>query len=285
MDHAEFNLTAKDGSSLFGQRWQPENEVKAVVCLVHGVGEHSGRYAHVAAAFAQAGIALVTIDLYGHGKSDGKRGCIPDYDDFSGYIDLLIASARQTYPGKPLFLYGHSMGGNLVLNYAMTRKPSIAGIIDSAGVLRTAFAPPAARLALARFMVKILPDLQLASELEQVALSRDPEVVRIYAGDPLVHDRLSPRLAMGMLSTGEWILAHPDQFPPIPLLVMQGTADRIVSPQASQQFATSLKGDVVYKPWEGLFHEIHNEPEKQAVLAYMIAWIEAHLSNGHDAIN
>ena len=124
MQHIEFTQQAPDGVQFYFQGWQPETPPKAVVCLVHGLGEHSGRYAHVAAALNDAGYALLGFDLRGHGKSGGPRGHTPSYETLMDDIGRLLAEAAQRYPGQPQFLYGHSLGGNLVLNYALRRKPA-----------------------------------------------------------------------------------------------------------------------------------------------------------------
>jgi acylglycerol lipase len=277
MNHSEFALKTKDGLTLYSQAWQPDTAPRAVICLIHGLGEHSGRYAHVAEAFNNAGLALAAMDLRGHGKSEGKRGHTPIYESFLDDIDLLLAFAVQRYPGAPRFLYGHSLGGNLVLYYALLRQPAIHGVIASAALLRTSFAPPAWKVPLGKMMNRIWPDFIMPNGLEQAALSRDPAVVQAYQRDPLVHDRISARLGIGFMQAGEYILNHASDFPPVPLLVMQGMDDRIVSAEANRQVASGVKGDVTFKPWDKLYHEIHNEPEKQMVLDFVISWINTHI--------
>jgi acylglycerol lipase len=277
MVHFDFTLTSH-GLQLFGQGWSTDTHPHAVVCLVHGLGEHSSRYAHMAKAFTNAGIAVLAMDLCGHGKSTGKRGFIGKYDFFLDDIDLLLIEARLRFPGVPLFLYGHSLGGNLVLYYAMRKRPQINGVIDSAGVLRLGFKPPASKIALAKIMKMVFPGFAMANELDRIALSHDKNVITAYNRDPLVHDRLSSALGLGFLESGEWLLAHAAEFPPIPLLVMHGSKDRITSPEASQQFASTAHGDVTYKSWEDLFHEIHNEPQKKEVFDFTINWINDHLN-------
>ena len=145
MQHIEFAQQAPDGVQFYFQSWQPETPAKAIACLVHGLGEHSGRYAHVGAALNVAGYALLGFDLRGHGKSGGPRGHTPSYETLMDDIGRLLAEARQRYPGQPQFLYGHSLGGNLVLNYALRRKPGLAGVIATSPAIRTATPPPAAR--------------------------------------------------------------------------------------------------------------------------------------------
>lgn len=262
-----------DGLPLVGRCWEPAGEPRAVVCLVHGLGEHCGRYAHVAAALTDGGYTVLACDKRGHGRSGGKRGFIPSYDTLMADIDLLLAQAAARFPGKPRFLYGHSLGGNEVINYALRRKPALAGVVSTSPGLRTAFKPPAAQLAAGRLMNRLWPAFTLPNGLELAALSRDPAVVAAYQADPLVHDRLSARLGIELLQSGEWAIAHAAEFP-VPLLLMHGTADRLTSHEASQQFA-SQASNCTLKLWEGLYHETHNEPEKGEVLGFVVDWLQA----------
>ncbi|OIO94528.1 MAG: lysophospholipase [Anaerolineae bacterium CG2_30_64_16] len=275
MKHFEFNWRTADGLRLYAQAWEPDTTPAAVVCLVHGLGEHGGRYAHVAAALTAAGYALLGFDLRGHGKSEGPRGHAPSYDILMDDIGRLLDEAAARYTDKPRFLYGHSLGGNLVINYSLRRKPDLAGVIATGPALRTATPPPAWKLALGKILYKIQPGMQMANGLDRDGLARDPAVVRAYASDPLVHDRISARLALDMLQAGEWALAHATEFP-LPLLLVHGTADRLTSSKATQEFAAQAPGDVTLKLWEGFYHETHNEPEKAEVLGFMIDWLRAH---------
>jgi len=275
VNHFEFNWSTADDLKLYAQGWTPEAAPAGVVCLVHGLGEHSGRYAHVAAALTAADYALLGFDLRGHGKSEGLRGHTPSYDVLMDDIGRLLDEATAGYPARPRFLYGHSLGGNLVLNYSLRRKPGLAGVIATSPALRVATSPPAWKLILGRAMYKIMPGMQMANGLDRSGLARDPEVGRAYGSDPLVHDRISARLALDMLQAGEWALAHAAEFP-LPLLLVHGTADRLTSPRATQEFAARTSGDVTLKLWEGFYHETHNEPEKAQVLAFMIDWLQRH---------
>lgn len=272
MKLSDVNWTATDGLPLVGRCWEPAGEPRAVICLVHGLGEHCGRYGHVAAALNEAGYAVLACDKRGHGRSGGKRGVIPSYDALMDDIGLLLAQAEQRFPGKPRFLYGHSLGGNEVLNYALRRKPDLVGVIATSPGLRTAFKPPALQLAAGRLMNRLWPAFTLPNGLELAALSRDPAIIAAYQADPLVHDRLSARLGIELLRSGEWAIAHAAEFP-VPLLLMHGTADRLTSHQASQEFAAKAP-NCTLKLWEGLYHETHNEPEKADVIRFLIEWLK-----------
>jgi alpha-beta hydrolase superfamily lysophospholipase len=247
---------------------------KAVVVLVHGHGEHVGRYVHVAEAFIKAGYALSGFDLRGHGKSGGPRGHTSSYEALMDDIADFLAQVANRYPRLPLFLYGHSLGGNLVLNFILRRKPNVVGAIVTAPWLKLAFDPPAVQVTLARAMNKIAPGFTQNSKLDTTALSRDVQIVKAYDNDPLVHDKISARLYVGIYDSGLWAIEHASGIP-VPLLLMHGTADRLTSAQASRDFAERGGKKVTWRAWDGWYHEIHNEPEKAEVLKVMTTWMNA----------
>ena len=276
MKHFESNWQSKDGLSFYVQGWEPEKKPKAVVALLHGLGEHTGRYEHVGEAFNHAGYVLIGFDLRGHGKSGGARGHVQSYKAVMEDIADFIALVEKRYPGLPRFLYGHSMGGNLALNYCLRRKPNVAGVIATGTWLKLAFDPPALQVTLAKTISHIAPSFTQNSPLDTSALSHDQKVVDAYNTDPLVHSKISARLFVGIYESGLWALDHADEFS-VPLLLMHGTADRITSSAASAEFAKRASKIVTWHPWEGFYHEIHNEPEKAEVLKTMIGWLDAQL--------
>ena len=272
----ELAWQSKDGLRFFGQSWEPEGAPAAVVCLVHGIGEHGGRYAHVAHYLTCAGFALLTFDHRGHGRSDGRRGYIPSYDALLDDVDALLAQAAQRWPGRPRFLYGHSLGGGLVLNYALRRRPQIAGVVATSPWLRLASPPPAWKDRLAGLLDRVWPSYSEANGLDTGALARGPAVAQAYLRDPLVHNRTSARLYVSFRDAGAWALAHAAEFP-VPLLLMHGTSDRITSSQATAEFASKVPGACDLKLWEGFYHELHNEPEQLEALAAIVVWLRAHV--------
>jgi acylglycerol lipase len=285
LQHFDFTRRASDGLSLDFQGWEPENGPVAVVCLVHGLGEHTGRYAHVAAALTEAGYALLGFDLRGHGKSGGPRGHSPTRGAMFNDVDQLLAEAAARYPALPRFLYGHSMGGGRVLCHALgccsptKGHPDLAGVIATGPSLRTTTPQPGWKMAVGKVTYSLVPAMSMSNGLDRSGLSRDPQVVERYDSDPLVHDRVSARLGMDVIRNGECALARATQFP-VPLLLMHGSADRITSAEASREFAQRSNGKCTLKIWDGLYHEIHNEPEKQEVLEYMIRWMDEQRSGG-----
>ncbi|MCG3212206.1 MAG: Monoacylglycerol lipase [Anaerolineae bacterium] len=275
MTHATSGWRSPDGLQIFAQSWQPETAPRAVVCLVHGLGEHSSRYGHVARAFNRAGFCLTTFDLPGHGQSGGKRGHALTYAILLDNITTLLNRAAEDYPGLPCFLYGHSFGGNLALNYVLRRRPTLAGAIVTSPWLQLATEPPALQTRLLALADRVWPGLTFATRLDITAVSRDPNSVRAYQTDPLNHDRISVRLATEANRAGAWALAHAAEFTR-PLLLMHGSHDRITSHLASQEFARRAP-NCTFKLWDGLFHEPHNEPEQGEVIDFILNWIEARL--------
>jgi alpha-beta hydrolase superfamily lysophospholipase len=271
MIQSEFSWQSQDGLQFFGQEWRPEGGARAVVALIHGLGEHSGRYQHVADSFTQHGLGVVALDHRGHGRTGGKRGH-GSYDAILDDIQHLIQEAEKRYPGLPVILYGHSLGGALVLYYALKRRPQVKGVISTAPGLIPANAS-GGQIALAKIMSAIAPGFQIDNGLDVSGLSHDPETARAYTADPLVHPKISARLGLDLMQNGQWVIEHAAEFP-LPLLLLQGSADRLVNPAGARQFAAGLAGKVTYKVYDGWYHELHNEVEKETVLADMVAWID-----------
>lgn len=275
MNTQELEWQSADGLDIFARLWQPDASCKGVICLVHGLGEHGGRYPHIAHALTQAGYALLAPDLRGHGRSAGARGDAPSYAALLDDVSLLLTQAASRFPATSRFLYGHSLGGNLVLNYALRHPNGLAGVIASAPWLALAFAPPRVKLLLGRLLDKTLPHLTMSSGLNVHHLSHDPAVIAAYVNDPLVHDRISAQMGLALLDSGKWILEHAGDCQ-VPLLLMHGMEDRITSAEATARFATSVPGDCTHRCWEGLYHEIHNEAQCNSILITMISWLDAH---------
>jgi len=274
--YTQLAWNSPDGIAFYGQFWEPDTPPRAVVALVHGLGEHSGRYAHVAAALNEAGYAVMALDLRGHGKSTGQRGHFPSGEALLGDLDLFLGQVEARFPGRPRFLYGHSLGGILVLYYTLRRRPALAGVVATSSGLITALHQQKSKVALARILGTILPTLSMPSGLENAALSRDPEVAHIYGQDPLVHNQVTLRTGNILVEATRWTLDHAAEFP-LPLLLVHGSADRIAFPESSVQCAAPARGDCTLKVWEGLYHETHNEPEKEEVLGYTVEWLNKHL--------
>ncbi len=277
MQHQEYSWQTKDGLNIFGQEWKPDGKVKAAIALVHGLGEHSGRYSHVAEAFATQGFSLTGFDLRGHGKSDGVRGHAASYEALMSDISQNIELTRQHFPDVPVFLYGHSLGGNLTLYYCLTQKPDIKGAIVTSPGLGTAEPVPAIKLFLGKLMYKLAPATQMDNGLDRAGLSRDMDVERTYSADPLVHGKISARWALDMLNNGQYILSHAGEFP-LPLLLMVGSKDRLISAPLVRKLAQAIPiSNITFREWDGFYHELHNEPEKAQIFETMTNWISGEI--------
>jgi alpha-beta hydrolase superfamily lysophospholipase len=265
---------AKDGTPLYWQHWEPDGRRRATVCLCHGLGEHVGRYEHVARALTRARISLLGCDLRGHGRSGGPRGHTPSFHQILDDIGSLIERAGQ---GSPLFLYGHSLGGTIVVHYGLDRPASLKGVVATGPWLRLRNPIPAARRMLARVMAGIYPGFTQASGLNVQGLSRDPEVVRKYVQDPLVHDRISAMLGHSLILAGEAALDRGATFQ-LPVLLMHGEADPLTDPAATRLlFERMASRDKTLRIWPGLLHEIHNEPEQSEVIDLMVDWFASRI--------
>lgn len=266
-------LTAKDKLPLFTRAWKVENP-KAVIALIHGFGEHSGRYAHFADFFNKSGYSIYALDNRGHGKSEGKRGHTPKYETYLDDIEVFLDYVHAQNKNTEIYLYGHSMGGNLVLNYLLRRKPAVKGVIVTGPWIQLAFEPKPILVTMGKLMRSIVPTFTQSSGLQQEHISKDPKVVEAYKQDPLVHGNISAAASLGLLEAASFLNTYEGEVP-APLLIMHGDEDLLTSQPASEAFAKRLKGKVTYKKWEGLYHEIHNEPQQLAVFNYTLGWLEA----------
>ena len=247
---------------------------RAVIFLVHGMGEHAKRYAHVIEYFKNVNIATVAIDLRGHGNSEGQRGHMPSFDHMMHDLILSLAHVTNDYKGIPVILYGHSMGGNLILNYLLRNSDGIIGAIATGPYLRLGFDPPKWKVLLAKLSANIYPALSQPTGLERVALARSPQIIDEYENDPLVHDRMTASFFINIHQAGINAIARSKELE-IPILLMHGSEDRLTSPEGSKDFHANAGSNVTFHLLEGLYHEVHNEPEKNQVFKIQFEWIEA----------
>jgi len=265
-----------EGEKMFSQKWLTDGQTKAVVVLVHGLGEHIGRYNHVAKFLNQNQISVYGFDHRGHGKSSGKRGHIGSNQFFMSDIDHMIAEAKKENPEIPIFIYGHSLGGNMVLYYALSKKPAIKGVIATSPGLGTGEPVPPAKLLAAKILKTLVPAMTMDNGLDVNNLSHNPQVIKDYQEDPLVHPMISAKLATLMFSNGDWIIENASKFN-LPLLLLQGEKDHIVSLEKTKLFAEKVPASLItFKIFPGLYHEMHNEYEQDQVLSYILEWINQH---------
>ncbi len=278
MNELTFTTTnTADGLTLFGRSYMPDAP-KAVISLAHGLGEHSGRYAEMAAWLAEKKIGMNLVDLRGHGKSLGKRGVCDNIDLMHGDMEALLDYTRERQPDVPHFLMGHSMGGLLVLAYGLQHQPDgLAGVISQAPALKPFTQPPGIQLAILRMIRPIMPGFTANNGLDPTLVTKDQPAVSAYVADPLVHNRISVALALDLLRTGEWVLDKAADWH-LPLLLMHGGDDRITSRDASAEFARATGDRCRFETIPDGFHEIHNDPEREGVYRRIDGWIADQLS-------
>lgn len=271
--------TASDGQKLFTKIWGKPENAKACILLVHGLGEHIERYEHLAAAALARDYCLIGFDQRGHGQTEGKRGVIVSPKRFMADLDEMLGYAQSLTPDKPVFLYGHSLGALEVLYYSLTAKPDIAGVIATSPPLDTATTSKSQRF-LVGMLKKLLPNLTVPSQLSTNDLSRDPEIVKAYVNDPLVHDQVSVALGGFLIDGAEYILEHADEWQ-LPLYLAHGDADAICPYNGSKTFMGKVKVDapIRFKTIKGAYHETHNEPDKAIFISERLDWLDEQLKS------
>lgn len=275
MTHETEFMQGSDGNKLFTQWWRPNGDPAAVLVISHGYAEHSGRYAHVGEFFAGHGYLACALDHRSHGKSEGKDTCIDSFDQFLADLDLFIAASRKRAPGKPVFLLGHSMGGEIAIAYAIKYQPDLTGVLLSAPSIILGGDISPFMIKLAGFLGKVVPRLKTI-KLDAASVSRDPEVIARYDSDPLNYRGGVPaRTGAEMNRTIGFIGENLNRFA-LPCFLANGSADKLVSPEVSQLISERCSStDKTVKIYDGLYHEILNEPEKEQVMADMLAWMNA----------
>jgi len=263
--------------TLHGQYYEPK-EIKAVVVLVHGMGEYSRRYEQtVVPELLKQSFAVISYDQFGHGLSEGKKGDHPGYECILDGLEEVLNKAKSLFQSQPTFLYGHSMGGNVVINYVLRRENNLSGVIATSPFLKLAFKPPAWKMTFGKIIEKIYPSLTMPNELDVQALSKDQKEIQAYLNDPMIHDKVSTRFSLAFMKTGQWAIDHASSLKS-PMLLLHGTKDRITSHLASEEFAKNSNGKVDFRPVENGFHELHHDLERQMVLNIICDWIEKQIT-------
>lgn len=251
----------------------PPPIIKSVVVLVHGFGEHSGRYfTDIVPALLKMNTAVIGYDHIGHGNSGGKRGDCPSYGALLRLLHMVIAKVKALVPDTPIFLYGHSMGGNLVLNYGIRSKADLKGIVASSPYLKLAFAPPNWKMKLGKALLGIFPHITLSSGIEPAGMSRIPQEVEYYMKDPLVHDKISPMYSFPVMEAGEWAIENAAQLG-IATLLLHGTGDKITNYRATEQFHNNSSVSTL-KLIDGGYHELHKDTCSKEVILLITNWIK-----------
>lgn len=276
--HQNAHFESTKGLKLFEQSWIPDAP-KANVLIVHGLGEYSSRYTHVAEFLNKKNYAVYTYDHLGHGKSEGTRAFIPSIDTYKDDLLRMIHKIKADSAELPLFVLGHSMGGG-VLAYALaTSTLPIAGVISSAAALKPGDDISPLLIKLSSFLGWAFPKLPTL-KLDHTAISRDAEVVEKYNTDPMIfHGKIPARTGAQLMKAMKTIRKNASTIQ-TPILVLHGTADRLTNVEGSKEFFASISStDKQLKLYEGLFHEIMNEPEQNEVLKDILDWLEKHVDN------
>ena len=282
MINETLNFTNKRNQSIFYQTWKNESDPNWVAIFVHGQGEHSGRYAEIAEYFTEKNAAVYSLDHVGHGKSAGKRGCIMRFSDYTEDLDILVNMAKKNTPDLPLVLVGHSLGGLIAADYAAQHPEKLNLMVLSSPLFKLKLEVPAVKRVVGNLLSNILPKLTLGNEIDPAALSTDPENAVRYANDPLVHNQVSTRWFTEMTSRMNFIHEN-TKLLKNPILIMHGGNDPVLDPDGSKQIHEKLQVvDKKLKIWEGMYHEIFNEIERNSVFDYAYEWIQPRL-NGESA--
>ncbi|QEN12066.1 lysophospholipase [Mycolicibacterium sp. ELW1] len=257
--------------------WTPDTEPRGVVVLSHGLGEHAGRYHHVAERFGQAGLITYALDHRGHGRSGGKRVMVRSIDEYTGDFDTLVKIATAEHPDLPRIVLGHSMGGGIVFTYGVEHPGDYNLMVLSGPAVAANVGVPPVKAFFGKAVGSLLPNLPV-EELDASAVSRDPAVVAAYNADPLVwHGKVPAGIAKALLKVGETMPQRARRLT-APLLVVHGGADRLVPAAGSERLVECVgSADVNRKVYPELYHEVFNEPERDLVLDDVCAWIEARL--------
>jgi acylglycerol lipase len=276
MPHHEDRFTAGDGTGLYEQSWLPERETVAAVAIVHGINEHSGRYGRLAEELNRRGYAVYAMDLRGHGRSDGPRALVRSFEQYLDDVEAFLRRVASRQPGKPVFLLGHSMGGAVVAWLGITRTPAVRGIILSAPAVRIGGEVFPVLRHLAALVSLVWPTLRLV-RMGYGRISRDPAVVEAFRNDPLVfHGRFPVRTGAEILRVAKLIQAGANRLT-LPLLILHGTGDAVTDSQGSRILvARAGSADKTLRLYSGLYHDVFNEPERDQVVADLVAWLDGH---------
>jgi alpha-beta hydrolase superfamily lysophospholipase len=271
----EASLTGNRNTRIVYDVWNPDGDALGTLLISHGLGEYGRRYDHVAERLCALGLVVAVPDHRGHGRSGGPRAGLKRFSDFTDDLHSVFGAVRV--PDRPAFLLGHSMGGTIALAYALDHPTTLSGLILSAAAVQPGAEQPRVALAIAKVLGRVLPSLPTA-KLDSTGISRDPQVVAAYDSDPQVfHGKVPAGLAGGMLRVMD---SFPWRLPELtmPLLVLHGSADKMTSPAGSDLvIERSGSADKTQKVYDGLYHEIFNEPEQDLVLGDVAGWLKARL--------
>jgi acylglycerol lipase len=277
VNHIEGAFKSARDDDIYYQAWLPEGNVRAVLIVVHGIGEHSGRYMNVVNHLVPLGYAVYGFDHVGHGRSGGMREFVVRFDDYTTTLTRYCDLVRSRETVKPVFLLGHSMGGLIASYYLLDHQTTFRGAVLAAPSIKAGASVSPVNILVTKVLSVIAPGARVLA-LDANGISRDPQVVAAYVRDPLVfHGRTTARVAVELLKAMRRVTAEAGSIT-LPLLVLQGSGDQHVNPAGAQMlFDKAGSGDKTIRVFEGLHHEVFNEPERAQVLDEVEAWLTAHV--------
>lgn len=277
MQHTESEFAGVHGTRIVYDVWRPDGPPTGILLLAHGLGEHARRYDHVVERLVGLGLVVYAPDHRGHGRSGGKRIELHDWSEFLDDLHRLSAVAIAENPGLQRFLLGHSMGGAIALSYALDHQDELSGLILSAAAVDVVGGKPRVVIEIGKILGRFAPGIPVET-LDAKSVSRDPAVVAAYESDPLVHHgKVKAGIARGMILAAE---SFPARLPSltIPVLLLHGTEDRLADVSGSRMIAAHAGSkDLTLKTYDGLFHEVFNEPEQEKVLDDLVDWLRPRL--------
>jgi alpha-beta hydrolase superfamily lysophospholipase len=277
MKHQEGYFKGVRETNIYYQGWLPEYKSKAVLLIVHGLAEHSGRYLNVVNHFVPLDYAVYGLDHLGHGRSEGRAVFVKQFEDFTVTLKTYFDMVRDWQPDKPIFLIGHSMGGLISTIYLFDHQAELTGAILSGPAVKVPDNITPTTMFLGKVLSILMPGHRLLA-LEAEGVSRDPAVVEAYVNDPLVYTgKITARLVAELIQTMQQASAEAAKIT-LPILVLQGSADKLVNPAGAQMlYDHASSTDKTLKIYDGLYHEVYNEPERDQVLGDVETWLEMHI--------
>lgn len=277
MRHQDGSFANTNGMQIYHQSWLPDSDPKAAVILSHGLAEHSSRYTNVVGQLTSCDFAVYGLDHIGHGQSEGTRVYVRQFSDYTDVFASYVDHVRSIHPETPLFLYAHSVGALIATLYLLDHDAVLSGVIFSGPCVKVPSNVSGTTVLLAKVLSRIAPKLGISS-VDATGISRDPAQVQAYIDDPLVYNgKTTARLACELLKAMARVPLEAGNIT-LPALIVQGGEDRVVDPDGARMLHSTLGSqDKTLTVYDGLYHEIHNEPEYPQVLADVSAWLDAHL--------
>jgi acylglycerol lipase len=276
MNHYETSWKSFDGLILFSQTWLPDKKPKAIINLIHGLGEHSSRYNGWSNRFTDEGYIIRSFDMRGHGRSEGIRGHSSDYRNLIMDLSDFVSRGKEEFPALPEFIYGHSLGGNLVLNYAIENLLSVRGLIITSPWLELTHKPSSFIFGILSVLGRLMPSMLVNNGLDIKHISRDENEIEKYKNDSLVHEKISLGLGLQIIESGLRAASGIHKVN-VPLLVLHGSDDEITSCRTTRNFVRHAGEKTTYIEFEGGYHELHNDIDNRIVFRSIIDWLEKQL--------